>query len=303
MQPTLIIMAAGIGSRYGGIKQIDPVGQCGEIMLDYSVFDAIQAGFGKVVFIIRKTIEKDFKKVIGTHFTGRIPVIYVFQELTDIPNGFSVPSERTKPWGTAHAILATSDIVKEPFAVINADDFYSKQSYEILARFLQKLSCDTNTYAMVGFQLGNTLSDHGYVARGICKTDNSDMLISVHERLKIEKIPDGARYTDESGQWVNLSGLETASMNMFGFTPSLFTFLRDMFPQFLKGAVNNPTAEFLIPSVVDRLIQKKKITMQVLKTSGKWFGMTYKEDKPKVIANICNLIDSGIYPERLWGRE
>ena len=301
MKPTLVIMAAGVGSRYGGLKQIEPVGPSGEIMLDYSVFDAIRAGFGKVVFIIRHDIEKEFKAVIGSHFSERIPVKYVFQELSDIPRGFSVPADRTKPWGTGHAILQCKDIVKEPFAVINADDFYGKESYRIISDFLQELSPADNTYAMAGFKLGNTLSDYGYVARGICETDANDILISVKERLKIEKMSEGARYADESDRWVNLTGHEIASMNMFGFTPTIFTWLEQMFPTFLQHAMHKPKEEFLIPTVIDILIRKKTITMKVLKTSEKWFGVTYQEDKREVIANIRKLTDAGIYPEQLWG--
>ena len=301
MKPTLVIMAAGVGSRYGGLKQIEPVGPSGEIMLDYSVFDAIRAGFGKVVFIIRHDIEKEFEAVIGSHFSERIPVKYVFQELSDIPRGFSVSADRTKPWGTGHAILQCKDIVKEPFAVINADDFYGKESYRIISDFLQELSPADNTYAMAGFQLGNTLSDYGHVARGICETDANDMLISVKERLKIEKTPEGARYADESDRWVNLTGHEIASMNIFGFTPTIFTWLEQMFPPFLQHALHKPKEEFLIPTVIDILIRKKTITMKVLKTSEKWFGVTYQEDKREVIANIRKLTDAGIYPEQLWG--
>ncbi len=305
MKPTLVVMAAGVGSRYGGLKQIEPVGQSGEIILDYSVFDAIQAGFGKVIFIIRHDIENDFKAVIGSHFTDRIPIEYVFQELSDLPAGFSTPSDRTKPWGTGHAVLECKDIVKEPFAVINADDFYGKHSYEIISDFLQNVSPDDNTCAMAGYKLMNTLSDYGHVARGICEVDANHILISVKERLKIEKTKNGARYLDESEQWVNAKGNEIVSMNMFGFTPALFTWLEQLFPVFLSGilekeALIKTKAEFLIPSVVDQLIREKKITMKVLETHGKWFGVTYQKDKAEVIANIRKQVKDGIYPKRLW---
>lgn len=301
MKPTLVVMAAGVGSRYGGLKQIEPVGPSGEIMLDYSVFDAIRAGFGKVVFIIRHDIEKDFKNAIGAHFIHRIPVAYVYQELTDLPAGFAVPPGRTKPWGTGHAILRCHTAVKEPFAVINADDFYGSHSYALIARYLEKLAPTDTSYAMVGFQLVNTLSDHGAVTRGICEVDVHHMLNSVVERFKIEKTPSGARYENEHGQWVPLQGHEIASMNMWGFTPTLFHFLNEKFPPFLKKAAGHPKAEFLIPSIVDDLIKEKRATLRVLETPEKWFGVTYKEDKAFVIAGISRLIRAGVYPKKLWG--
>ncbi|MFH1476464.1 MAG: sugar phosphate nucleotidyltransferase [Verrucomicrobiota bacterium] len=300
MKPTLVVMAAGVGSRYGGLKQIEPVGPAGEIMLDYSVFDAIRAGFGKVVFIIRHDIEKDFKEAIGSHFEGRIRTDYAFQELADLPAGFAVPPERAKPWGTGHAIMRCKTLVQEPFAVINADDFYGAKSYETIAQYLQALPPEANTYAMVGFQLANTLSDHGSVTRGICEVDARRMLISVTERFKIEKTPDGARYENEHGQWVRLQGHEIASMNMFGFTPTLFGFLDEKFPLFLKKAAGHPKAEFLMPAIADELIRERKIAMRVLETPEKWFGVTYKEDKPFVTAGIRRLIEAGVYPAKLW---
>ena len=300
MQPTLVVMAAGVGSRYGGLKQIEPVGPSGEIMLDYSVFDAIRAGFGKVVFIIRHDIAKDFKEAIGAHFVNRIPVEYVYQERTDLPAGFTLPPDRTKPWGTGHAIMRCKTLVKEPFAVINADDFYGAKSYDVIARYLQALDPQANTYAMVGFQLVNTLSAHGSVTRGICEVDAHHMLNSVVERFKIEKTINGARYENEHSQWVALQGHEIASMNMFGFTPTLFGFLDEKFTMFLKKAAGHPKAEFLMPAIADELIHERKITMRVLATPEKWFGVTYKEDKPFVTAGIRHLIDHGVYPKKLW---
>jgi UTP-glucose-1-phosphate uridylyltransferase len=300
MKPTLVVMAAGVGSRYGGLKQIEPVGPSGEIILDYSVFDAIRAGFGKVVFIIRHDIEKDFKKAIGAHFVNRISIAYVYQERTDLPAGFAVPPDRAKPWGEGHAVLRCKTAVKEPFAVINADDFYGAKSYEVIARYMQALAPQANTYAMVGFRLVNTLSDHGSVSRGICEVDAHHMLNSVVERFKIEKTEGGARYENEHGQWVALQGHEIASMNMFGFTPTLFGFLDEKFPVFLKKAAGHPKAEFLMPAIADELIHERKITMRVLATPEKWFGVTYKEDKPFVVAGIRRLIETGVYPEKLW---
>jgi UTP-glucose-1-phosphate uridylyltransferase len=300
MKPTLVVMAAGIGSRCGGLKQIEPVGPSGEIMLDYSVFDALRAGFGKMVFVIRREIEEDFKEAIGAHFVDRIPVGYVYQERTDLPAGFFVPPDRTKPWGTGHAVLCCKSAVKEPFAVINADDFYGAKSYEVIARYLQALSPRANTYAMVGFRLVNTLSDHGAVTRGICELDAHHMLSSVAERFKIEKTESGARYENEHGRWVALQGHEIASMNMFGFTPTLFGFLDEKFPVFLKKAAGHAEAEFMIPAVIDELIHERKITMHVLATPEKWFGITDREDKPFVVAGIRRLIEAGVYPEKLW---
>lgn len=300
MKPTLVVMAAGVGSRYGGLKQIDPVGPNGEIILDYSVFDAIRAGFEKVVFIIRRDIEKDFKAIIGSHFAGRIKVEYVFQELTDLPAGFSVPEGRVKPWGTGQAVLACRKTVREPFGVINADDLYGAESYKILAGYLSKLDPACDAYALVGFRIDHTLSDHGHVTRGICEIDAANMLLGVTERFKIEKTAMGARYQDEKEQWVGLKGDEIASMNMWGFTPTLFTHLEEKFPVFLKGAAGNLKAEFLMPSVADALIKEHKITMKVLGTPAKWLGVTYKEDKPEVVRKVGEQVKNKIYPSPLW---
>lgn len=300
MQPTLVIMAAGIGSRYGGLKQIEPVGPAGEIMLDYSVFDASREGFTKFVFIIRHDLEKDFKTIVSSHFARQLRVEYVFQELTDLPADFSVPNDREKPWGTAHAILCCRDMVHDPFAVINADDFYGRQAYHVLGNYLRQLSPHDTNYAMVGFRLRNTLSNHGHVTRGICEVDSRGTLAKVTERFKVEKTAGGARYADEKGQWIDLKGDEIASMNMFGFAPGIFAFLEQKFPAFLTGAMDNLKAEFLIPAIVDTLIQEQRITMQVLETPEKWFGVTYKKDRAEVTANIRKLITDGVYPERLW---
>ncbi len=301
MKPTLVVMAAGVGSRFGGLKQIAPIGPSGEIMLDYSVFDAIRAGFGKVVFVIRKDIEKDFKAVIGKHFMGRIPVEYTYQELSNLPTGFTLTPDRIKPWGTGHAIMQCKEAAREPFAVINADDFYGKESYSIISTALQQLSTDSTNFVMVGFRLMNTLSDHGHVTRGICETGADNKLISVVERMKIEKTPDGARFEDENGNWVGATGDEIASMNMFGFTPALFAHMNRMFPAFLKEAEGKPKLEFLLPSIVHELIKSGKITMKVLETPEKWFGVTYKEDTPVVQAGIRKLVEGGFYPSPLWG--
>lgn len=293
-------MAAGVGSRYGGLKQIEPVGPAGEIILDYSVYDAIRAGFGKVVFIIRRDIEKDFKTIIGAHFAGRIKVEYVYQELTALPAPCRAPAGRQKPWGTGHAILCCQSAVQEPFGVINADDLYGAESYKILAAYLSALAATGQAYALVGFKLVNTLSDHGHVTRGICAVDRRRMLQGVVERFKIEKTAAGARYQDEREQWQPLQGDEIASMNMWGFTPTIFGYLEQRFPRFLQTALNNPKAEFLLPSIVDELIKAGQITMRVLDTPAAWLGITYKEDKPEVVRRVSELVKRKVYPAPLW---
>lgn len=300
MKPTLVVMAAGVGSRYGGLKQIEPVGPSGEIIVDYSVYDAIRGGFGKVVFIIRRDIEKDFKAAIGSHFEGRVPVEYVYQELADLPAGFSVPAGRQKPWGTGHAVLRCKDKVREPFAVINADDFYGRDSYAIMARALEALPAGGNDYCMVGYAVGNTLSEHGSVTRGVCEIGPDGMLRRVVERFKIEKTATGARYADEHDQWHDLPPNAVVSMNLFGFTPTFFGHLEAMFPEFLSANASSPKAEFLLPALVDQLIKAGKCTMKVLQTPERWFGVTYKEDRPEVAAGIRALVDAGRYPRRLW---
>lgn len=294
-------MAAGMGSRYGGLKQIEPVGPSGEIIIDYSVFDAMQAGFGKVVFIIRRDIEKDFKSAVGSHFAGRIPVEYAFQEIEKLPAGFPVPFGRTKPWGTGHAILCSRDHVREPFAVINADDFYGRSAYVTIHNYLAGLPAGATDYAMVGYAIRNTLSPHGSVTRGLCSADPEGMLKSVVELFKVERTETGARYQDTSGEWKPLTGSEIASMNLFGFTPAIFKQLEGAFPEFLStSGKTDPKAEFLLPALVDKFIHAGLCRMKILETGEKWFGVTYKEDKPEVASNIRRLVDSGVYPKKLW---
>jgi UTP-glucose-1-phosphate uridylyltransferase len=299
MKPALVVMAAGIGSRYGGLKQIEPVGPGGEIVIDYSVFDALRAGFGRVLFIIRKEIEAPFRAIVDRHFSNRIPVDYVFQELEALPGGFRAPPERTKPWGTGHAILQCKGFIKEPFAVINADDFYGRRSFEILSRRLQRTDPASTDYSMVGYILHNTLSEHGSVARGLCEVDSSLKLLRIVERLKIERTSTGARM-DVDGQWVPLSGKEWASMNMWGFTPALFDRLEEAFLRFLPGAIGQPKAEFLVPTVVGELVTRGDATVEVLASDETWLGVTYSEDKPGVVAGVQARIQAGDYPERLW---
>lgn len=301
MSLTLVVLAAGIGSRYGGLKQVDPVGPSGEIVIDYSIYDALQAGFDRLVFVIRRQIETDFKAAIGARFEKRAAVEYVYQELESLPPGFAVPVGRQKPWGTGHAVLTAKHAVKEPFAVINADDFYGRESFYVLAQFLGQVSVRQLRYSTVGFILRNTLSEHGYVARGICDVDSKWMLRSVVERTRIEKEGNAARFLGEGGQWRPLTADELVSMNMWGFTPTIFDHMERQFPEFLKASAANPKAEFFIPTVVDRLIREGKATVEVLETPEKWFGVTYREDRPVVAEGIRRLITSGVYPERLWG--
>lgn len=297
IQPTLLVLAAGLGSRYGGLKQMDPVGPGGETIMDYSIYDAMRAGFGKVVFVIRRDIEAAFKQTIGARFEKRLPVQYVFQELDQLPPGLSVPVQRTKPWGTGQAILTAAEVVHEPFAAINADDFYGANSFRALAEHLRS---GGNDYAMVGFVLRNTLSEFGSVARGDCRVDADGFLQTVTELTKIEMDGDAARYTDSQGMVHRLSGNETVSMNLWGFTPALFGQLRQQFTAFLQATNQNEKGEFYIPAVVNALIQAGQARCRVLRTADSWFGVTYREDRPRVIGSVRALIARGDYPERLW---
>jgi hypothetical protein len=296
-KPTLLVLAAGIGSRYGGLKQIDPVGPNGETIIDYSIYDALRAGFGKLVFVIRHDIEAPFKETIGARFEKRLPVEYVFQELDKLPPGFSAPPTRKKPWGTGHAILMAAGAIQEPFAAINADDFYGSHSYDILARQLQAPGPD---YCMVGFVLKNTLSDFGTVARGVCRTGAGDYLEGVTELTKIERDGAAARHIDPAGTAHALSGEETVSMNMWGFTPSLFEQFQRELSVFLQANLQDEKAEFLIPTAVNNLINSRQVRLKVLRTPDAWFGVTYREDRPRVVENIRSLIRNGAYPEKLW---
>lgn len=296
-KPTLLVLAAGMGSRYGGLKQIDPVGPAGETIIDYSIFDAMRAGFGKLVFVIRHDIENAFREAIGARFEKRLPVEYVFQELDKLPPGFSVPPKRTKPWGTGQAILMAADVIREPFAAINADDFYGAASFRVLAEHLRSGSAD---YAMVGFVLRNTLSEFGSVARGVCRVDANGYLEGVTELTKIEKDGNGAKYTDASGAVQRLSGDEPVSMNMWGFTPSLFAHLREQLIEFLKQHGQEEKSEMYIPMVVNELVRARQERCKVLRSTDSWFGVTYREDRPFVVEGIRKLIARGGYPEKLW---
>lgn len=296
-KPTLLVLAAGMGSRYGGLKQIDPVGPSGETIIDYSIFDAMRAGFGKLVFVIRKDIEQQFREIVGSRFENRIAVEYVFQELDKLPAGYSLPAGRTKPWGTTHAILMAEDVVKEPFAAINADDFYGQNAYKVLA---EHLNSGTPDYAMVGFILKNTLSDHGSVARGISQVDANNYLTHLVEMTKIERDGSGAKNTDASGQVTQLTGEEPVSMNFWGFTPALFPQIKVEFEKFLKKSGNELKSECYIPATVGDLVAAGQAKCKVLRSPDSWFGVTYREDRPQVVESIRKLVAKGDYPEKLW---
>jgi hypothetical protein len=302
MSMTLVVLAAGIGSRYGGLKQIDPVGPSGEIVIDYSIFDARRAGFDRVVCVIRRDIERDFRACISARFEKQIAVDYVFQDLSDLPGDIALPPDRRKPWGTGHAILACRHLIRGPFAVINADDFYGRQSYAALAQGLRTLppGGPPHPFCMVGFVLRNTLSEHGSVARGVCTLDAQHRLQSVVERTHIEKQGDQARFLDEQKQFHPLSGDELVSLNMWGFTPALFPVLEEKFAHFLRARGGDPKAEYFIPTVVDEMIQAGQAVVQVAETPETWFGVTYQDDKPILMQGIRTRIEQGIYPQNLW---
>jgi Nucleotidyl transferase len=295
--PALLVLAAGMGNRYGGLKQIDPVGPCGETIIDYSIYDALRAGFGKAVFVIRKDIEQAFKQAVGARFERHIAVEYVFQELDKLPPGFSVPAGRTRPWGTLHAILMAADAINEPFAVINADDFYGSEGYRALAQHLQSGTAD---YAMVGFVLRNTLSDFGAVSRGVCKVGDGDFLQGSVELTNIERDGVHARNTDLTGQITTLSGDEVVSMNMWGFAPHVFGQFREHFQRFLRSNGSDIESEGYLPSTVNELVLAGQARVKVLRTNDSWAGVTYREDHPRVVQTIRRLIDHGTYPNRLW---
>ncbi len=285
---TLVVMAAGMGSRFGGLKQIEPIGKKGEILLDYSVYDAVKAGFNKVVFVIKHAIEEDFKAVVGKRIEKMVKTEYVFQETDALPEGFTCPDTRVKPWGTAHAVLCCKDVVKEPFAVINADDYYGKSAFNKIAEFLKK---GTNDYCMVGFRLVNTLTENGYVSRGVCEIENGK-LKTVTERTKIMD----CKYTEDDGEsWVSLSPDTVVSMNLWGFTPDLFEYAETGFKAFLKEKINEPKAEYYLPSIVSSLIEAGEKQVEVLIAEDKWYGVTYKEDKQMVCDAINAMADKGLY--------
>ena len=287
---TLVVMAAGMGSRFGGLKQIEPIGKNGEILLDYSVYDAVKAGFNKVVFVIKHAIEADFKAVVGKRIEKMVKTEYVFQETDALPEGFVCPADRVKPWGTAHAVLCCKDVVKEPFAVINADDYYGKSAFLKTAEFLKSNSSD---YCMTGFRLVNTLTENGYVSRGVCEIENGE-LKSVTERTKIMD----CKYTEDDGEsWTALPPDTVVSMNLWGFMPDLFGFAENGFKEFLKKNIATSKSEYYLPSVVSELIDSGKKNVKVLIAEDKWYGVTYKEDKQMVCDAINKMAEDGLYPE------
>ena len=306
MKPVLVVMAAGMGSRYGGLKQIDPVGSHGEAILDYSLFDAHKAGFETAVIIIKEAIKKDFMDTVGARLKNcPMEIRYAYQEIHKIPEGFAVPEERAKPWGTSHAVLCAAEQIGDaPFAVINADDYYGKSAFKEIYDFLATVrDTDTYNYCMVGYQLGNTVTDNGSVARGVCQTDDKGYLIRVDERTRIEKFPGGIHYTEDDGAtWTDLAPQTPVSMNMWGYTPSFLTQIKAQFPAFLETALaTNPLkAEFYLPSMVTQLLNAKKATVKVLRTTDKWYGVTYAADKPQVVAALKAMAEAGQYPDGLW---
>ena len=313
MKPTLLLLAAGMGSRYGGLKQLDGLGPNGETIMDYSIYDAIKAGFGKIVFVIRKDFEQDFRDKILSKYEGHVPAELCFQSLDALPEGFSVPEGRQKPWGTNHAVMMAAKVIKEPFCVINCDDFYNRDAFMVIGKFLSELPEGAkNQYAMVGFRVGNTLSENGTVARGICSKDAQENLTTVVERTEIVRCAeDGSnagaasepiRYKDEQGKWVVVDDNTPVSMNMWGFTPDYFEHSEAYFKEFLSDPKNmeNLKAEFFIPLMVNKLINEKTATVKVLDTTSKWFGVTYAADRQDTVDRIQKLVDEGVYPNKLF---
>ncbi|MBW7572641.1 nucleotidyltransferase family protein [Caproiciproducens faecalis] len=303
-EPVLVVMAAGMGSRYGGPKQIDPVGDNGEIIIDFSLYDAVKAGFKKVVFLIKKSIEADFKEIIGDRMSKIIEVKYAYQEVDELPPGYRVPQGRGKPWGTAHAVLCCREVIDAPFAVINADDYYGKDAFRLIYDYLLHSRDDElYRYAMVGYTLENTLTDHGHVARGVCVATPDGFLQDIHERTHIEKRGDAAQYTEDGGSsWITVPRGSTVSMNLWGFSESILEEIAARFPAFLDNALkNNPLkAEFFLPTVVDELLKSEKASVKVLQSPDRWYGVTYREDKPVVVEAIRRMRKQGIYPDKLW---
>ena len=285
---TLVVMAAGMGSRFGGLKQLEPITEDGQVLLDFSVYDAKMAGFTKVVFVIKHEIEEDFKRLVGNRISKTIKTEYVFQELDKLPSGFELPADRTKPWGTSHAILCCKDIINEPFAVVNADDFYGRSAFEKMAKALQE---ENDDYYMVGFRLANTLTENGTVSRGVCEMENGK-LVKVVERTKIAD----CKYTEDDGEtWVPLAADTVVSMNLWGFKTDLFEYLEKGFVDFLKEKINVPKSEYLLPYTVTDIMKEQGKEVKVLVAEDKWYGVTYKEDKPKVVEAISGMIDRGLY--------
>ncbi len=303
-KPTLVIMAAGMGSRYGGLKQIDPVDEENNIIMDFSIYDAKKAGFEKVIFIIKKENEADFRKAIGDRLKDHIEIKYAFQDVNDLPEGYEVPEGRTKPWGTAHAVYTARDEIKGPFAVINADDYYGPEAFSKIYDFLvDSKDDDKYRYCMVGYRLENTVTDNGSVSRGVCSLDEEDYLVDIVERTKIQKVNGAIAYTEDDGEsWHELDGKTPVSMNMWGFSKSFIGEIGKGFPKFLDEGlrVNPEKCEYFLPSVVSNLLEEEKASVKVLRTDDKWYGITYKEDKAVIVEAIKGMKESGRYPKKLW---
>lgn len=299
MQPTLLILAAGMASRYGSLKQIQQFGPSGETIIDYSIYDAIRAGFGKIVFIIRKDFEADFREIFEPKLKGKVKVDYVFQEMDAHLHGYPKPADRTKPWGTAHAVLCAKDAINEPFAVINGDDFYGRDSFEKMAAFLNN-ACKPDVYSVVGYELGKTISEHGSVSRGVCAADDKGNLAAINERTKVYKDGDQIVYEEADGSKHPLAATTPVSMNFWGFHPSVFELSHKLFKDFLEKDGDKPKSEFFIPIVVDHFIKNKLGVVNVLPCAAQWFGVTYKEDAPGVQSSLSALVASGEYPDNLW---
>jgi len=306
IKPTLVVMAAGMGSRFGGLKQITPVGPNEEVIMDYSIYDAIRAGFGKVVFVIKEEMLEVFKNSIGKRIEGLVETVYVFQKLDMLPKGYSLPNGRSKPWGTAHAVMCCKDYVNTPFLVINADDFYGVTTYKLIHDYLigLKEEKDFYQYSMVGFKLGNTLSENGHVARGICQVDDFGFLRGIEERTEIKKFQHDVKYREVEETWVSISENTIVSMNAWGLTPSIFNELEKKFSSFLLEKQDEILkAEYFLPAVIDSLIRENEVKVKVLKSEEKWYGVTYKEDKNIIENAILKFINNGIYPGNLWGKQ
>jgi hypothetical protein len=300
MKPTLFILAAGMGSRYGGLKQLDGIGPNGETIMDYSVYDALQCGFGKLVFVVRHSFEKEFREKIVARYDHSVPVEIVFQEMDDLPEGFVLNPERERPWGTNHALIMGKTVINEPFGIINADDFYGRESYKLLAQALQQMNGKQYEYCMIGYLAGNTLSDSGAVTRGECELDENNYLTRISERQKIQRIDGIPCYKDENDRWVKLSDSTPVSMNMWGFMPDYFDLSEKKFIEFLNSNQNNLKAEFLIPTLVGELIKENQIKVKLIESPSSWFGITYPEDRQEVVGKIKGLIDLQLYPRKLF---
>ncbi|HZK04155.1 MAG TPA: nucleotidyltransferase [Bacteroidaceae bacterium] len=301
MKPTLFVLAAGMGSRYGGLKQLDQLGPSGETIMDYSIFDAIRSGFGKIVFVIRKDFENDFRNMVLNKYEGYIPVEVVFQEVHNLPEGFVCPTDRIRPWGTNHAVLMGKKVIKEPFCVINADDFYGLHCFQTMGKFLSELPAGSkNTYSMVGFRVANTLSENGKVSRGVCQIDENRYLTSVVERTEVLWIDNKICYKGDFDEWVTIDNNTPVSMNVWGFTPDYFDYSEEGFKKFLRDNIDKPKSEYFIPLMVNELISSETATVKVLDTTSKWFGVTYSADRQGVIDKIKNLVKDGVYPPKLF---